>query len=64
LGNFTNGDIGGLFNSLTARGMESDSEALLFGGSIDEYDIPDKGSIFSQPRRTGYGEGIRRDISL
>jgi hypothetical protein len=40
-GVFTDEDIGALFIELTQRGLASESEALLVGGFIEEYDILD-----------------------
>lgn len=41
VGAFTNTYIGGLFTTLTARGVASEAEALAVGAFIEEYDILD-----------------------
>ncbi|MBB5347297.1 DUF2202 domain-containing protein [Desulfoprunum benzoelyticum] len=41
VGSFTNSYIGGLFTTLTERGIASEDEALAVGAFIEEYDILD-----------------------
>ena len=41
VGSFTDPDIGGLFTTLTERGLASEDEALAVGAFIEEYDILD-----------------------
>jgi len=48
IGDFTNGYIGGLFDYLAAWGVESEMDALLVGGFIEEYDILDLWKAYNE----------------